>query len=442
MFRNSIEALILRILGVAIWLAVTILFARVLPQDEVGALFYLINIAILGGTIATLGYDVAVLRYGSAMWAIKDKLELTRIFGGGISMTGIAGSILAVALIGVMLWGHETPVTSTPNLIALTVIAVTLSAMLGISRDLLRAVGKLRIALFGETIVRTSGFACFAALLMLFGIQSATLLFGGYILALLLANAVQYRAVYSTIGAARPFLPQSEHVKTALGAWIGRSSGILMMRLPGIIVGIKGGLSEAALFFAVDRVAQMTNLLVTAVRTATGPDLARASEEELPEDVARASALMFLAGLLGGAGVLALGGIVLLALGGTYFSAFPALLFLLVGNLAVSVMGPCPLILYMRGRERVGAFVESASMITMGCLMIFVLPAASALEVSQIFAVAMWGMYIGAWIATRVFLGVTAGVFSIRSRHLHEMARALMQMWGKLKSKFYPKGNK
>jgi O-antigen/teichoic acid export membrane protein len=435
MFRSSIEALILRVLGIVIWLAVTILFARILPQEEVGAVFYLVNIAILGGTIATLGYDITVLRYGSKMWRDGDGFGLIRIFGGGQTMALTAGAILAVVLFMVMISGYETPVTSSPTLVVLVVLSVTLSAMLGISRDLLRSVDRLRLALLGETVVRTLGFACFSVFLMLMGIRSATSFFGGYILALFLANAVQHSAVRTTIGAAKLSLPQPEHIKTALGAWFGRSSGILMMRLPGIVVGIKAGLLEAALFFAVDRIAQMTNLFVTAIRTATGPSLARASEGDLPEEVARASALMFLAGLLGGTGVIVLGTLVLLALGSSYFSAFPTLIFLLLGNLAVSVMGPCPLILYMRGRERIAAFVESTSIIVMGCTMIFILPVENALEISQIFAVAMWGMYICFWIVTRRVLGVTAGVFSVRGRHLLEMSQELRQMWDKFKSK-------
>lgn len=433
MFRNSLQALILRILGIVIWLAATVLFARVLTQDQVGALFYFVNIAVLGGTVTTIGYDVTILRYGSSMWSDEDVNGLARIFGGGQVMVGLAAALLALGLCIVMVSGYESPASSSLPMVVLVTLAVALSATLSISRDLLRSINRLRTALIGETVVRTAGFALFAGFLILAGVRSATILFCGYLLALLLANLVQHRAVYTAIGSMRPAMPQIEHIKTAIGAWVGVSSGILMMRLPGVVVGITAGLTEAALYFAVDRVAQMTNLLTSAIRTATAPDLARASQEDLQEEVARASALIFLAGLIGGLGVIALGTLVLLALGSTYFAGFPALVFLLIGNLAPSIFGPCPLILNMRGKERIGAFVSSGCMFVMAYSMILVFSSETALDVAQIFAAALWGMYLCSWIATRSILGITAGVFSVRPRHLQEVGQEMAQMWSKLK---------
>jgi len=436
MLRGSIQALAIRLMGTAIWVVLTLLLARMVSQEAFGELFFLINLTILGGTVLTLGYDVITLRFGSPMWAQGETGGMRALLGEGMGISLGASVLLAAVLLGGLTFGVVSPVTASVGSAALVVVAIFLTAMIGLSRDMLRASDRLRRALIGEAFVRTLVFAVLAAALLLTGQATAIGLFALYVVALLLTAGLQVNWVRQAIGGITAAWPTRAHLPVALAVWPGTASGIIVMRAPGLFVGMQSGLVEAALFFAADRVAQLSFFLVAAVRTAVAPELARAEASELQETIARTSALMLLSGIFGLVAVMAFGTAMLWALGPNYYAAFPTMVFLLIGNSMTAIFGPFQVLLNMRGRERIASAIVTASAVL---LVVLLLTATSAQGAAMIFAGVQAVAYAMGWLAVRRTLGVSCGMFAVKARHIKEVRAEFGAMARKLTGKQHRK---
>lgn len=409
MLGSVIIALLLRVGGTVLWLGFTIIIARAMSVEDFGYVFFVINVIMTGGAIAVMGYDVTVVRFGSLFWKAQDKQGFRNLLAEARSVILIVGLLTTVALAVGAMAGLQTPVTQNlpvAFIVGLSIIAVGLMCA---ERDTLRAAGKLQEALFALSVIRALVPLVLTFVAWLMGALEANLVLAFYLIALLVALMWDRWRIGKLALPPRDSL-SALHLKVALGTWPGNASLVVFQRAPAIVIGLTGGLGAAALFIAAERISQLGIFLTDAVRTAVGPNLAQADEADRQKAVTHASLLMLLSGSMGLVLLLALGAVLLWMFGPEYRSAFPALLMLLLSQLSWTILGPTALVLNMMGYNK----TRSTIGVLATAILLFLLPLFdTALGTATVVASIAWAMNIVLWIAIRVRLGVTCGIFGL-----------------------------
>lgn len=410
MFLNVALVFALRVGGTALWLLFTVICARVLTVGDFGQLFFAVNVILAGGAAAAMGYDVALLRFGARYWQQGRHLAffaLLREARRAVLGCGLLVLALFLAAAGLR---FDTPVTGGFAIAAPTALAILATALMALNRDALRAAGKLRDALFGQSIIRTVVPAVLLSGLALAGAVSVQMALGCYLAGLLAALVwEQLRIRQLPRGGAAP-AAAGRHWASALSVWPGEAALIVFHRAGGIMIGLTAGLEMAAMFLAAERVAQLGTFITDAVRTAVAPPLAQARGPDLQREVSRASLLMLISGCLGGLLLLSGGWILLAGFGRAYLDAYPVLCVLLAGQLSWAVLGPTALILNMQGQERLRSVIGVAAA---AALILVLAWAGTALQTACAVAAISWAMNGALWLGIRIRTGVTAGVFGL-----------------------------
>ncbi len=150
----SAKALILKVLGQLLFTGYTIFLARVLAQDDYGAVMYTIALLTVISPMCLLGYDRAVLKFAVIYWVQRDYpllvglLRRARLVG-----LGCCGALSAVALgfVGSGLL-KSLPGVETAILLALLVLPFWTWVTLNISFQ--RGLKRVASALAGFYIIR------------------------------------------------------------------------------------------------------------------------------------------------------------------------------------------------------------------------------------------------------------------------------------------------
>jgi len=352
-------ALVMRILGSGIWLLYTVAMARFLPKADFGSLFYSINVALIAAPVATLGFETATIKHASQYW-VNNKTEL---FAGLLrqarlmALTG--GTIfLAILLLGAVL-NVKSPVTDGFVPAVLTGLAITLAAVMGIHRDTLRAADKIEFAFLGLSIIRTSVPLILAMVLAGLGLLSARSAMITFVIALAVALVIEKWAIGRLKLPSRQRLPAQDrrnHLSIARRTWLGDMAHVVLLRAPGVLVGLLTDLETLALFLAAERIANLGQFITDAVRTAIAPSLSRACEKGTPasrtqSELRRISMMMLQSGVVDAAFLILAGWPVLWLLGSGFTEAYPFVLLAAVVQMGWAITGPSALFMNMIGME-------------------------------------------------------------------------------------------
>lgn len=401
----------MRVAGAGLTFAFVALLARTLTAADFALVLLVINLALIGAVLVSVGCDVAMLRLGSKAWADDNKQRFKDHLQQGRKTIAVSGILaLSALLLLSVLW----PLGAIPDnpllalFLGLAALAIALSAL---NRDSLRAAGRLGHALGGEMLVRNLCALCVLAVCAALGLVSAYSALAAYGLGLCAA------LVWEQICLAQLRLDQGDKsgpslLPIALGVWPGELALIVFLRIGGVMVALGVGLEEAALFLAAERLAALSTFPAIAVRTAFAPALAQAEPSQRQACAARVSAALLAAGLIGFGALAALGWPLLWLLGEGFLAAYPLLLVLLVGHFSWIVFGPAALTLNMMGAERTRSTITVAGAL---CLSLALTNAATAMQIATLFAAGAWAMNGALWLVAKRRLGLTLGVFALNA---------------------------
>ena len=395
---------------------------------DFGAIFIAINIILVGGQIATIGYDVTVLRLAPSMYkegelpAVSSLLKEART-------AALLGGVMIGLLIYLVAW-IEQGYISTLDLTSLTLIAcsIVITGIMAIHRDVLRSSGMLASALLGSAIIRPTLPLLVCILLAIFDDVTVNAALTAYTFGLLCGLAFEFQRISSLR------LPKTagltfHNLRIAAVIWPGDAAGSLFLRAASIIVAFTIGIQAAGLYLAAERIAQLGTFLTDAVRTAVGPAIARASIAGRQEQVSLASVLMLASGIVGGITLGGLGWVFLWFFGPEYLAATPILWLLLLAQVSWTVFGATALVMNISGLEKERTFISIITAMVLIGVLIF---ARTGIQTAVLFCLMCWLLNLWCWAVLRTRANLTSGVFSIERKDL----LAVYSQVKKLKSKF------
>ncbi len=418
MIRDAAIAFLMRIVGIVFWIAYTIMIARTLSQAQFGLVQYWIAFVLLSGSVASIGFESTIVKFASTYWEKNDLQAFAAVVRQGRLRAAVTSALCLIVLIIASYLKIKTPLTTDWSITLFASIAFFSSALMGLHRDALRASGNLLLALFGQSIIRAAVPLLMSAIFWLANLLDAITAIGMFTVGLLVSN------IFEIWGLRRLHLPIPEinlaraRERSAYGwqVWIGDIFYILLLRSPGLIVGILFGLESAALYLAAERISSLSLFLTEAVHTAIGRPAAVAwggqnSRRDLANVVRSASAMTAMSGFFSSAVLIAIGWPVLALLGFNYTAAYPILLIQLAGWLATAVFGPLYTINAVCGLLRYRNLACIVGFATC-CLIILWAWRSGDLNYAAIgYAVGIWVLHLIMFVSLKREIGIVSGVF-------------------------------
>jgi len=428
MKRDVSIAFLMRVAGAGIWLLYTISMARLLPKADFGSLLYSINMALVIAPIATLGFETTTIKHASQYWANGQKDLFAGLLRQARRMAVLGGSVfLVLLLIGAALKVHS-PVTENFGAASLVGIAIIFAATMGIHRDTLRAADRIELAFLGFSITRTLLPLILSLLLAYAGMLSARVAMVAFVASLGISLFIERWAIGKLelpSGASLCPTRISTHRGVALRTWLGDLAHVVMLRAPGILVGLLTDLETLALFLAAERIANLGQFITDAVRNAVAPMISRACEEGTPLEKTQAelteiSRLMLKSGAVDALGLLIIGWPALRIMGPHFTEAFPLVVLAIVVQVGWVVTGPVATVMNMIGLELIRT-VWTVIFAVLLCAGIFVFVSgpnvANALIIQ---AIAVWALNVSNVIRIQRKTGVRLGLWAIVSHRKQE----------------------
>ncbi len=425
-------AFLMRVAGAGIWLLYTISMARLLPKADFGSLLYSINMALVIAPIATLGFETTTIKHASQYWANGKKDLFAGLLRQARRMAVLGGSIfLVLLLLGVVL-RIQSPVTESFGSAALVGIAIIFASTMGIHRDTLRAADRIELAFLGFSITRTLLPLILSLLLAYAGLLSVRTAMIAFVVSLGTSLLIEHWAIGRLKLPASSHLTQEQIVKhraVAAGTWLGDLAHVVMLRAPGMLVGLLTDLETLALFLAAERIANLGQFITDAVRNAVAPVISRACEEGKPLEETQAeltdiSRLMLKSGLIDALVLLVVGWPALRIMGPQFTEAFPLVVLAIVVQVGWVVTGPVATVMNMIGLELIRT-VWTVIFATLLCVGIFVFVSgpnvANALIVQ---AIAVWSLNVSNVIRIKRKTGVRLGLWAVVSHQKQESIKS------------------
>jgi len=389
LIKDTAIALFMRIVGAILWLACTVLLARLLSQSDFGLLMYVIGITVLATPLVAMGTRLALLRYASQSWGMGNLVA----FRNALSQARLVVLINSTLILGLLVVAVQadinTPVSSSMFIAMITGLAIMGAALSEIQRTALRAADKMASAMFSFSIVKVLvlitgciGLAIInrlttsSALIVFIFSCGASLLFETQRLRYALRSKTRTQAKAAPPvqmeNLSTPESTAGQRLKTALGIWPGDVSGVLIVHSGGVIAGAMFGLETAALYLAAERIALLGLFLMDAVRTAISPQIARATGSgatTFQSVLSQASLLMSIASMTAFISLIVIGWPLLLLFGENYTNAYSIFFILLVSQFSWCIFGPVNSTMLMSGLEKANSFfriINSISGILIG----------------------------------------------------------------------------
>lgn len=433
MIRDAGIALLLRLVGTALWLGYTIVLARLLSPEDFGLVLYALNALLIATPLASLGFEMAVMRFGAHYWQMGDRHAFGSLLREGRIMASMGGVLCLLSLLLATALRLETPITADWALAAIIGLCIPLSAIMTIHRDALHAAGRLAAALMGFTVTRAIlpliGSVLLGALGLLTPVSALALYAGSLGLSLIVESVHLSRLRGNGNASDGPHDTQARrrHLAVALGAWPGEIAWVSIVRATGLVVGLALSLETAALFLLAQRVAALSQYLAEAVRTAAAPQIARTASDPtaLQNSVSKASALTFAVDGAAKLGLIAVGWAILLLFGEIYLPAYPVLVVLILGEINRAFLGSPALVMSMAGLQKERSVATIAAAIVMvgaswlGAAWFGPIGAATA------YALTVWAL--NGWLAWRAYkrLDVRCGLFGVTGKDFADIFSAL-----------------
>lgn len=400
----------------------SVFISRYGGKELFGFFSVVLGVVVIGAKVATLGLDVAIVRF-LPKYRAEGKIEAS----GGIKRLAIAItltlSLAGAAAFAVMLHflrGFPWSVTLA------AAVALPFAALLAVFQNIIRADGNVSRAVIGEAVVRPAAFmACIIATHLTWFPGIGNLWVGlSYSAALALALSVVagivcYESRVNWRGAVTLCAGQvREWLSHGLNFLLSESATALLNQAPILLAGLLLSAAQAGEMSAIIRLAMLVIFALTAVQSIITPFLSKAmtdgNRHELQALVARASAFTMLVAVPVCGGFIVLAPLLLSFFGEGYDEAVPLLRIMLVAYFLYASAGPAIALLTMTGQHKI------ARQVVCWAAVILIVAGAAAM---------LWaGLAMAVWVTAGVIaiyphvlamfcrktLGVDPTVFSLR----------------------------
>lgn len=397
-FKVFLGMTAIRVVGIVLIFVYSVFIARIFG-DQVFAVFQLyLSFCTFFAYFLSAGFESATIKYASNYWALRDLPGIAGIFFQAHKSMLLHLFILTLIVFGAVVFRFNTPLTTEFSVASIVLIGTYFHACSAIHRDLLRATDRVLNSTFSQNLVRPVVPLVAALIIACFQEKNVNelgilMLFSGGLVSGFVFELYQLQRIGIPFRLQRG-LDYAEHAAYARRIFVGDMAHIGVYRVPALVVGSLFDLKVAALYFAADRIAALSQFVVEGVQLASGPPVAVAAasgdRSELQGAVSFSSLLAFVTGIplmvfLGVTGVF-----VLELFGESFRDAYPQLLMLVFGYGSLSLFGPTPMFGNMAGLERERAWITYSALVV-----------ASAISLAAVFYNNMYLASVGA--ATGLF---------------------------------------
>jgi O-antigen/teichoic acid export membrane protein len=358
------------IVGAVLTFAFQTTAARHLNAQGFGEFAYALTLMNIGSLIAPLGFQVAILKYVAKYNAAGDSVSSTALLGKARGWCLFAAVAISLLIAG-SAWARSHPQAISPVILALAV-AIPFSALTKIEAARLRASRRPALSVFLEVPTREG-----LAFLLMIGL----ILIGSkqpYHVAVCYTIAVAF-SFFATLtrrtDAAQPVAPSSvndaQWWSVAFSSLLSTAALLALRKMDLVIVGAVVGYTDAGIYAAAARIADVIQMPLVAASVVASPKVAElyaaGKLSELQSLVGKVGLFAFALSLIGAAPVLAAPEYVLHLFGSEFTQGASALRWLIAGQLFNAFTSCAVLLLTMTGFEwRAALITGSVGIATLG----------------------------------------------------------------------------
>ncbi len=393
-----------RIAGAGLTLLVQILLARWMGAAELGVYVLAFSWCVLLGTLSTLGFSPAAMRFVNLGLARGEPGYIKAFVGYGLRSISVASVLLAGtgALLVRVLLDHSAA-NRLPLLLALGV--VPFFAVLHFICAVANGYARFALGFLPTSVLRPLVFCGLVTLWWSFGpgLQApiAMGLQAAAILIVLVLTAIYFRGFIRGQGnrQTRPAEPRI-WIRTGLSLLIG---AIFTGYFPEIVIILSGTLlpsDELAVLHVSFRIAMLVSFGLFAIDAFTAPEVARlyaaGDRSALQTVVNHTTRLRFVASLIAVGAFVILGRRVLGLFGETFVAGYPLLLILAAGQLVQGSVGPVVRLMSVSGHQDRCLVVFAVALVMLIALIALLAPryGATGAAVAASLDVMLWTLWM------------------------------------------------
>lgn len=428
--RMSLLAFGIRIASAAIAFLSQVVLARYLGAFEYGIYVFVWTTAVIVGTLACLGFDIAVIRFLPKYRAAGAHAEI-RGLTAAARLTGLISAIF-IGAVGITLLVFFGNLVSSYYLVPLY-IGILILPMIALN-DVLdgtsRANGWILNALAPGFIVRPLLILAFVTLAMVQGAgMSASTALVCAMAATYVTTLGQYLVVRRRLG--RQFsggtlsVDLGPWMKVSLPIFVVEGFNFLLTNSDVIIVGLFLPPDKVAIYFAAAKSMALVHFVHFAVKAGAGPRfselIATGRRDELPGSVRETILWSFWPSLIIGSAVVALGPFLLSLFGPAFGSGVGIMALLFIGIIAKASVGPGEVLLTMADQQTICVLVYVAALAVNIGLNIALIPLYGIFGAAMATAAAMLVEALLLFLAIRRRLGIAPFAF-VPARYYRNVA--------------------
>jgi len=423
--RASLWSFLVYVGGAGVTCLAQLAIARTVGAPSYGVYSYVLAWMALLAYVATLGFDVVLLRFVPA-YSAKEQWSLAR----GVLQFALRSSLLvamAISICGATVVSLLPDNEFTTSLeIAFAILPLTVLCLLGGAA--VRALGGVISAVAPERLVRDGLMLVIVLLAGAFGVTSpdASTVLSALLVSTAVAAALLGWSVFTRwppqLRSAEPAYAVGDWWQLAFPALIMAGVDILLSRTGVMLLGWIGNTHAAGLFALGLNLALFLILPRVAVGTFFSPNVSKlhANQDKVGLQKLFAQAtLLSLAGTTALAlPLLALTGPLLRYFGADFAGTAPIARILIIGQLFAAAMGPQQIVLTMTGHQRAAAkiMVIGGAMNILGCAIGIALYGAIGAAVATAATYIIWNLAMALYISKRVNLD-SGLLFALRDFH-------------------------
>jgi O-antigen/teichoic acid export membrane protein len=368
MGRDVLKLTSVRIVGAILAFIYSVILARTISQQEFGNVQYFINFFQLFALIVSGGFETTIVRFAPSYWANATLPYISSLRNLGYKTLVRNIVILSVCMYLLHACGISLPINDGLMPLFLAAFGTFITALSSIHRDLMRSFGWVYRCIWPQSFWRTVAGIVITLVLFwsghLTGMSAIYAVCGGLIAALCLEllylRAAQLPKPASTLDLVKEWTAFS---RVIFGADIAHSA---LYRSSGLLIGSLFGLKIAALYYAADRIATLTQFIGEGVQLAAGPKIslaAQRTQDELIAAIKSTSILCFVSGVPMTIAFSFITPFILAAFGGNFQDATWLTIALIVGSAGYATFGPTPMIAGMLGLVRIRFIVTVSAVL-------------------------------------------------------------------------------
>lgn len=421
--RGAVESISVRVAGVALSYAATLLLSRLLGVSDYGRYAIALSWVLVLTLPAKAGFDNSSLRYATVYLERGDGSSL-RAF-----IRFAAGTVTALSLgIGLLIYLVGQRIASVdPKLVVWAALMVLPLALLALYSVLMRTAQRVIASQFYEQMLRPALIILAVTGLTLTGEQldagHALMITSIAAFGALLILWMHFRRVFGTSLRNRPdFTPWREWLAVSVPMLIMGIVQELMNHVEIILLGVLASARYAGLFAASWRLASFVPFAFVGLSTMAAPLIASAHDRGASDELFRISALVARIGFAFAAAVtiaLLLAGRWLLSLFGPDFTeAYRILATLLLGGLVNAFTGIVGYLMILTGREKQSLAIFAGALVLSIVLNLLLIPRFGAVGAAVASSSATIAWNLAMLVYVRRTMGIDASALALPPRSL------------------------